>query len=220
MDTVASTLVSNNGAIMLQRPRIQTSSGVPVQIFVGSVWPTAGISSWNGPSPKQIPPKGLVAGVLLELTCSVRADGFVLRDIRQEVEITAGRVTIDGVGRVPITVNRTLSARVPSRKRQTVLLGGFIQKSKAPLFSELNQLKRFPKLGDLVNRLITYPKHTTYAEIVVLVRVTLLPAPEISSWRKTTIPGIRPVEEAIKEEELKRLRAAEDKRPPCRGPCP
>ena len=67
------------------------------------------------------------------------------------------------------------SAQVAGRNRQTFLLGGFIQKSKAPVFSELNQLKCLPKVGDLANRLITYPKHSTYAEIVVLVRTTVLP---------------------------------------------
>ena len=185
LDAVVDALRTNKNAKMLQRPRMQTSVGMPVQIYVGWEWPTGfycGAGSHYGRMPRGFPRTGETLGVTFKLIGSIPADGLVLEGIQQQAEICAGNTEITGVGSVPIVTNRASLVKVVLGEGQTVLLGGFIEASKARIFSEIDQLSRFPPIGNLINRVITYPKRTKYAELVVVIKSTLLLSPRAPAW--------------------------------------
>ena len=204
-------VANDNRARVLQRPRIQTSHAVQAQLFVGQSrpYPTAsyyGGGGYGGYSSIQ----QLQIGVTLDVTPLINPDGLVVMDIHQTIESYNGDVQIANVGAVPITSRKEAAAKVAVRDRDTIILGGLIEDDDSRSASGVPYLKDIPLLGALFR---TSTSKKSRSELIVLIRPTVLPTPEVAalaaSAEKDKMPAVRRADVDIREEEAKRLKKSE-----------
>ena len=207
LDVTVTALAAAGQARILQRPRIQTSHAVPATLFVGESRPYPqgsyyGGGAFGGYSTIQ----QLQIGVSLEVTPLINPDGLVVMDIHQKIDSFKGNVTIQGVGDVPITSSKDATAKVAVRDRDTVMLGGLIETSKNSNNSGIPFLKDIPLLGYLFR---SSEKDGTRSELIVLIRPTVLPTPEVAALtaraEKDKMPEVRRMENEVQSEENARL---------------
>jgi type II secretory pathway component GspD/PulD (secretin) len=203
LDVATSVLGTNASVRILQRPRIQTSTGVSVTSFVAGNYPV-----YWGPGYYQSIQALQTNGSAIDLTCSITKEGLFLTDIHQESHIFAGNVYIANVGQVPITKKIESQAHITVRDRETIVLGGLIETVKTPIFSEISSFERIPWVGNFLNKLVTYPTRRVRYELIMLIRPMMLPVPELTA--KSRLPLVRPVDADVQAEELKRLRRTEE----------
>lgn len=174
LDTMVSMMATNSTVKILQRPRIQASDGVPIYFSVGQpqLFPVGSLGSGYCGCYYSVQSSETRVG--LTVTCSVTTNGSFLVDLVQEVEVPAGSVTLHDVGDVPVTTCNKLRASVTLGSSETLLLGGCITAIKTPVLSRLAALDKIPKVGDYLNKLITYPIRKTNVERIVLIRPTVL----------------------------------------------
>ena len=211
LDVTVTALESSSRAKILQRPRIQTSHAVNATIFVGESRPYPSGSYYGGASfggYAQI--QQLQIGVTLDVTPLINPDGLVVMDIHQTIENYAGFTDITGVGQVPITTRKEAAAKVAVRDRDTIMLGGLIETDKSKSGSGVPFLMDIPLLGYLFR---SSSATETRKELIVLIRPTVLPTPEIAALtakaEKDRMPGVRQTEREIQDEEAKRVKQAE-----------
>jgi general secretion pathway protein D len=208
LDVTVTAAASDSRAKILQRPRIQTSHNEPASLFVGESrpYPTSsyyGGGAYGGYSSIQ----QLQIGVTLEVTPLINQDGLVVLDIHNKIDSFEGNVTIQNVGDVPVTSSKEASAKVSVRDHDTIILGGLIETDKNKANSGVPFLMDLPLLGYLFRS-----SHTdgTRQELVVLIRPTVLPTPEIAALtadaEKRKMPGVRATEREMQADETQRLK--------------
>src|SRR5262249_42614702 len=202
---------SDTRAKILQRPRIQTSHAVPASIFVGQSRPYPTSSYYGGGAYGSYASiQQLQIGVSLDVTPLINPDGLVVMDIHQKIDAFEGNVTIQGVGDVPITSEKEAQAKVAVRDHDTIMLGGLIETDKHNNKSGVPFLMNIPLLGYLFR---SSHADETRNELIVLIRPTVLPTPEIAalaaSAEKKRLPGVRAAEHEITAEESKRVQEQE-----------
>jgi len=211
LDIAVNALAGSSRARVLQRPRIQTSHNEPAHIFVGESrpYPTGsyyGGGSFGGYSSiQQIP-----IGVTLDVTPLINPDGLVVMDINQDVQSVNGSVTIANVGDVPITSQKNATAKVSVRDRDTIMLGGLIETQKTDNNSGVPVLKDIPLLGYFFRSTSSTDSRN---ELIVLIRPTVLPTPEVAAItaksEKDHMPLIKHADAEAELEEAKLLRKAD-----------
>lgn len=208
LDVSVTALAANSHAKILQRPRIQTSHAVPASIFIGESRPYPSGSYYGGgafggySSIQQ-----LQIGVSLQVTPLINPDGLVVMDLNTEIDSFKGNVTIANVGDVPVTSTKNATAKVAVRDRDTIMLGGLIETQKNDNNSGVPFLKDIPILGYLFR---SSSKDETRDELIVLIRPTVLPTPEVAALtaraEKDKMPEIRRMENDVQSEENARIR--------------
>jgi general secretion pathway protein D len=156
----------------------------------------------------------LQIGVTLEVTPLINPDGLVVMDIHQTIESANGSVNIVNVGDVPITSRKEAAAKVSVRDRDTIILGGLIETSKQKRASGVPFLMDVPLLGYAF-------RGTTMQEVrnelIVLIRPSVLPTPEIAAAaaesEKNAMPMVKQAEREIRKEEAKRARSLDKSAP-------
>ncbi len=210
LDVAVAATEGNSKARILQRPRIQTSHNEPASIFVGQSrpYPTSsyyGGGAYGGYSSIQ----QLEIGVSLDVTPLINPDGLVVMDIHQKIDSFEGNVTIDNVGDVPITSEKEAQAKVSVRDHDTIILGGLIETDKNKNKSGVPFLMNLPILGYMFRSSHMDEKRT---ELIVLIRPTVLPTPEIAALtataEKNKMPAVRGTEKELRDEESQRLKKA------------
>jgi len=211
LDVSLTAAAANSRAKILQRPRIQTSHNEPASLFVGESrpYPTSsyyGGGGYGGYSSIQ----QLQIGVTIEVTPLINPDGLVVMDIHTKIDSFEGNVTIQNVGDVPITSSKEAQAKISVRDHDTIILGGLIETDKNNNASGVPLLMDIPILGNLFR---SSHKDETRSELIVLIRPTVLPTPEIAALaavaEKNKMPGVRGMEKEIRDEEQKRLKQAD-----------
>ena len=98
-------------------------------------------------------------------------------------------------------------AKVAVRDHDTIMLGGLIETQKNSNNSGVPFLKDIPLLGYLFR---SSTKGETRSELIVLIRPTVLPTPEVAALtaraEKDKMPGVVRIENEIRDEEARRLR--------------
>jgi general secretion pathway protein D len=211
LDVAVNLVASDSRARILQRPRIQTSHNEQAQLFVGESRPYPSASYYGGGAFGGYSSiQAVNIGVTLEVTPLINPDGLVVMDIHQTIESANGTVTIANVGDVPITSRKEAAAKVSVRDHDTIILGGLIETSKTRSGSGVPFLKDVPILGYLFRS--TSDKEVRN-ELVVLIRPTVLPTPEVAALtaraEKDRMPGVRRFEGEVKSEEGRRLKKAD-----------
>ena len=211
LDVTLTALAANSKARILQRPRIQTSHAVPATLFVGESRPYPqgsyyGGGAFGGYSTIQ----QLQIGVTLSVTPLINPDGLVVMDISQQITSFKGNVTIQGVGDVPTTSEKDASAKVAVRDHDTIMLGGLIEDDRNANNSGVPFLKDIPVLGYLFR---SSHRDAARDELIVLIRPTVLPTPEVAALaaknEKDRMPGVRQMEREIQNDRNKELRSME-----------
>ena len=212
LDVTLTALAANSRARILQRPRIQTSHNEPAHLFVGESrpYPTSsyyGGGAYGGYSSIQ----QLNIGVTLDVTPLINPDGLVVMDIQQQIDSFEGNVTIQNVGDVPVTATKQASAKVSVRDHDTIILGGLIETDKNNNASGVPLLMDIPLLGYLFRSSHADEKRN---ELIVLIRPTVLPNPEIAALtataEKNKMPGIRATERELRGEQTQRIKKADE----------
>jgi general secretion pathway protein D len=211
LDVAVTAAAADSRAKILQRPRIQTSHNEPASLFVGESrpYPTSsyyGGGAYGGYSSIQ----QLQIGVTLEVTPLINPDGLVVMDIHQKIDSFEGNVTIQNVGDVPITSSKEAQAKVSVRDHDTIIMGGLIETDKNKSKSGVPFLMDIPLLGNLFR---TSSSGETRNELIILIRPTVLPTPEIAALtaitEKNKMPGVRSMESEVRAEEAQRLKQAD-----------
>src|SRR5207237_827481 len=126
------------------------------------------------------------------------------------IESANGTVNIVNVGDVPITSRKEAAAKVSVRDHDTIILGGLIETSKSRSVSGVPFLKDIPLLGYAFRS--TSDKEVRN-ELIVLIRPTVLPTPEVAALtaraEKEKMPGVSRWETEIQGEEGRRLKKSE-----------
>jgi general secretion pathway protein D len=211
LDVTVTAAMANSHAKILQTPYIQTSHNEPATLFVGESrpYPTSsyyGGGAYGGYSSIQ----QLQIGVTLEVTPLINPDGLVVMDIHQKIDSFEGNVTIQNVGDVPVTSSKEASAKVSVRDHDTIILGGLMETDKNKSASGVPLLMDIPLLGSLFRASHDDSKRT---ELIVLIRPTVLPTPEIAALtataQKNKMPGVRGTEKELRDDEKQRLKQAD-----------
>jgi general secretion pathway protein D len=170
---------NDSTASVIQRPRIQTSQAQPAQFFVGETVPyVTSTYNYGGAYGNSSSYSQLSVGVELDVTPFINPEGAVTMEIQQEIDDLDGFTTITGVGQVPNTTKRTLNATMTVRDHDTVMLGGFIKTDKSHTSSGVPFLDNIPLLGNLFSsRSDSHDRE----ELIVLMRPTVLPTPELAA---------------------------------------
>ena len=211
LDVTITALASATKAKILQRPRIQTSHAVPATLFVGEQRPYP-VSSYYGGGAfgGYASIQQLQIGVTIEVTPLINPDGLVVMDIHTKIDSFEGNVTIQNVGDVPVTSSKDATAKVAVRDRDTIMLGGLIETTKNANNSGVPFLKDLPVMGTLFR---ASHADSSRNELIVLIRPTVLPTPEIAALasraEKDRMPGIKQLERDLEKDESKRLRSAD-----------
>jgi len=211
LDVTVTALASATKAKILQRPRIQTSHAVPATLFVGEQRPYP-VSSYYGGGAfgGYASIQQLQIGVTIEVTPLINPDGLVVMDIHTKIDSFEGNVTIQNVGDVPVTSSKDATAKVAVRDRDTIMLGGLIETTKNKNNSGVPFLKDVPVVGPLFR---ASHADSSRNELIVLIRPTVLPTPEIAALasraEKDRMPGLKQFERDMEKEESKRLRSAD-----------
>jgi general secretion pathway protein D len=205
-DVALSALAADNRVNILQRPRIQTSHAVSASIFIGETRPYPTGSSYGGLYGGFNTINQLAIGITLEVLPIINPDGLVVMEIYQTIDSVGGEVQIANVGSVPSTVNRVARATVAVRDGDTVVVGGFINNQKNKSKSGVPILKDIPLLGALFRSTSSSSQRT---ELVILIRPTVLPTPEVAAVTKLNeeerLPAvIRHAQEEMSIEERRR----------------
>ena len=225
LDVAVTALASDSRGRILQRPRVQTSHNEPASLFVGKTvpYPTSsyyGGGAYGGSSTIQ----QLPVGVSLEVTPLINPDGLVVMEIHTKIDSVIDTVTIANVGQVPVTGSKETSAKVSVRDHDTIILGGLIYTEKNKSASGVPLLMDLPLVGVLFR---SSHADESRSELVVLIRPTVLPTPEIAALtataEKNKLPEIRRLEKEIQADETRRLRNARnaeklDANPPMQKP--
>lgn len=208
LDATVTALASSTKAKILQRPRIQTSHAVPASLFVGQQRPYP-VSSYYGGGAfgGYASIQQLQIGVTIQVTPLINPDGLVVMDINVQITSFDGNVTIQNVGDVPITSSKFAQSKVAVRDRDTIMLGGLIENDKSNNNSGVPFLKDIPILGNLFR---SSSADNSRSELIVLIRPTVLPTPEVAALaaraENDKMPGVKQTQMEIEHEETQRLK--------------
>ena len=214
LDVTLTAIADDRSVKVIQRPQIMTSHATAGSIFVGSTVPYVSSTYYGGgfgggPSSSY---QQLRVGINLTVTPYINKDGLVVMQIDEAIDELGAPVAIQGVGDVPSTVSRTLSAEIAVHDRQTIVLGGFIRTSGSEGKSGIPILKDIPLLGMLFSNTT---RSKDRSELLVLMRPTVLRTPELASTHtreiKKHLPGIRAAEQESAKDEARRVEAADRK---------
>ena len=209
-DATVTAAASDSKARILSRPRIQTSHAVEANLFVGRTrpYPTgSSAGSIYGGSYNSI--QQLQIGITLSVLPLINPDGLVVMDIRQRVQDIGKDITIQNVGTVPETIDREANAKVAVRDGESVMLGGFISSNVNDSKSGVPLLKDIPIVGALFR---STRKVNDRVELMVLIRPTVLPTPELAAIaaerEKGKLPDVTGAEREEQESTQKRQKEA------------
>jgi general secretion pathway protein D len=212
IDVVAEAVAGDGRVSVLSRPRIQTSHAVPANLFIGNTVPyvtgTYNYGYGSGPSSQYTQ---LEVGITLQVLPLINVDGLVVMDIETDVEQLGPPVQISGVGSVPTTTKRQAGAKVAVKDGETVILGGFISANRSKANSGVPWIKDIPLLGALFRSSSLENDRT---ELIILLRPTVLPDPEIAARTATLernkMAAVKRAEVEIREDEDNRNKKANE----------
>jgi general secretion pathway protein D len=206
INLVLEAVAGNSRVNVLSRPRIQTSHAVQADLFIGNTVPyvtgTYNYGYGSGPSSQYTQ---LEVGIHLQVLPLINLDGLVVMDIQADVEQLGPPVAISGVGNVPTTTKRQAGAKVAVRNGETIILGGFISDSRTKSISGIPGLMNIPGLGNLFRSTSVQNLRT---ELIMLMRPTVLPTPEVAAMvatdERNKLPGVKQAELLIRKDETAR----------------
>lgn len=205
LDATVTAMAQDNRVTVLSCPQIQTSHAVQASLFIGNTVPYV-----TGTYAGGFTGVGIQAnyeerrvGIELDVLPLINPDGLVIMDIQETVEQLGTPVEISG-NPVPTTTERSASAKVAVKNRETIILGGFISTTKTKSNSGVPYLKDIPLLGNLFRN---SSDDTQRTELIVLMRPTVLPNPEDAAIAAKTeqqnLPVLRRAEDEIRSDEVK-----------------
>ena len=128
-------LVTQGDAKVLAAPRVAVTSGKDGLIHIGDKFPIV----YFDPRAGQFQVQYVDIGIKLDVKPEVKADGYIVCDLRPEVSTLVELVN----NQYPRTAVRTVQTTTRVKDGDTVVLGGLIREE------DLNSVNKIPLLGDL-----------------------------------------------------------------------
>jgi general secretion pathway protein D len=209
-DATITAIATDSRIHVLSRPRIQTSHAVPASLKIGDTVPYVTgtyFGGINGQASSQY--QQTFVGIDLEVTPLINSEGLVVMDISEDIQQLGTPTIIDG-NPVPTTTERSASAKVSVRDRDTIILGGFISTTKSRSKSGIPLLKDVPGLGYLFR---STADSFERVELVILIRPTVLFTPEqaalVATHERNKLPNVKRAFAEDQEDENRQLKAAD-----------
>lgn len=115
-------------------------------------------------------------GIILDVTPTISADGFVRMEIKPEISQVSGKTTqISEDFVAPIIDKRTLDTIVTVKDGQSIVIGGLLQTNDLSRDSKVPGLGDLPLLGGLFR---TNDKQNTKTELMVILTPRVIPGQE------------------------------------------
>lgn len=173
--TLISAAKADGDARILSTPVVLTTDNTEAQITVGEERPiiTSSTSSDNSTSARATYEYRNI-GIELGVTPHINPERYVVMEIKQSADDVGDNVTIDG-NEVPVILKREISAQVAVQDRQTVVLGGLINKTDRESSTKIPLLGDIPLLGWLFS---SHNKSDSQGELIVLLTPYVLMTPE------------------------------------------
>lgn len=218
-DATVTAVANDSNVKVLSRPRIQTSHAVKAELQVGNTVPYVTgtyFGGVNGNASSQY--QQTFIGLDLQVTPLINADGMVVMDIVLNVQQLGPTTTIDG-NPVPTTTQRSATATVSVKDRETIILGGFMSDNVSKSHGGVPLLMDIPGLGYLFRSSNDTKERV---ELVALIRPTYLPTPEsaalFAAQQRDKSPGIKQAERDWRIDENAREKAASKIKVPDESP--
>lgn len=128
-------LVSQGEAKVLAAPRVATRSGHDALIHIGDKFPIV----YFDPRAGQFQVQYIDIGVKLDVKPQIKADGYILVDLRPEVSTLVSLVN----NQYPETAVRTVNTSMRVKDGDTIVIGGLINEQ------DIKSVDKIPLLGDL-----------------------------------------------------------------------
>jgi len=166
-------LIEKGEAKTLARPKVSAVSGkkASIEVVQELYFRTA---PFFGPTPIQPTPivpffqlQAISAGVKLEITPMIGAEGDILLEITPEVSSVVG-LTAEGL---PQLATRKATATVWVREGQTVVLGGLRQREESRVTTKVPLISALPLLGEFFK---SHRKEVRESELIILLTPKLL----------------------------------------------
>jgi type II secretory pathway component GspD/PulD (secretin) len=135
VQTTLAFLITNGEAKILASPRVATQSGGEAKIHVGDKFPIV----FFDPRAGQFQVTYVNIGVTLEVKPQVKADGYIVAEVKPEVSNLVDLVN----NQYPRTTVRTVTSTMRVKDGDTIVLGGLISESQR------HSVSKIPLLGDL-----------------------------------------------------------------------
>lgn len=202
LDVAVSAIATDNSVQVVQRPRIQTSHGIPGFFTLGERVPivTGGFTGGFNTAGSQSFVQYLDIGIQLSVQPFITPEGYIVMEISQNVDQRGGDVIIDGNPN-PVVNQRAAQATLSVRDGDTIMLGGFIKQTKNKSKSGVPILKDIPLLGALFR---TKSDSNDMTELIILLRATVLETPEeaavVAQEQRESLPGVKNMENDMRED--------------------
>lgn len=128
-------LVTQNEAKILAAPRIAALSGEEALIHIGDKYPIV----YFDPRAGQFQVQYVDIGIKLDVTSTVKADGYIVCDVRPEVSTMLELIN----NQYPRTAVRLVQTKMRVKDGDTIIIGGLIREE------DIQNVTKVPLLGDL-----------------------------------------------------------------------
>jgi type II secretory pathway component GspD/PulD (secretin) len=135
IDATINFLVTQNEAKILASPRVASISGKPSLIHIGDKYPIV----YFDPRAGQFQVQYVDIGIKLDVTSNVKADGYVLIEVRPEVSTLLELIN----NQYPRTAVRIIETNMRVKDGDTIIMGGLIREE------DIQNVSKIPLLGDL-----------------------------------------------------------------------
>jgi len=150
-------LVSQNEAKILASPRVASISGKASLIHIGDKYPIV----YFDPRAGQFQVQYVDIGIKLDVTSNVKADGYVLIEVRPEVSTLLELIN----NQYPRTAVRIIETNMRVKDGDTIIMGGLIREEDIQNVSKIPLLGDLPILGTLFRNVSTTKNRN---EVVVM----------------------------------------------------
>lgn len=172
VDAVINMLTTRTEARILSSPIILTTDNKEAKIMVGEKRPIITSTSVTT-SGQQSSYEYINIGIDLTITPHINQKGFVVMDVKQKIDNTAGDVTVDN-NKVPIITTREFGASLAINNGRTIVVGGLVSNERKSSESKIPLLGDIPLLGMLFR---SHGKETVRGELLVLITPYVLASP-------------------------------------------
>lgn len=156
-------LVSQNEAKILASPRIASISGKPSLVHIGDKFPIV----YFDPRAGQFQVQYVDIGVKLDVTSTVKADGYIMCEVRPEVSTLVELVN----NQYPRTAVRIIETTMRIKDGDTMVIGGLINETDIQNVSKVPLLGDLPVLGTLFRSTTTTKSRN---EVVVMLTPNIM----------------------------------------------
>ena len=135
IDATINFLVTQNEAKILASPRVAALSGKASLIHIGDKYPIV----YFDPRAGQFQVQYVDIGIKLDVTSNVKADGYVVINVRPEVSTLLELIN----NQYPRTAVRIIETEMRVKDGDTIIMGGLIREE------DIQNVSKIPLLGDL-----------------------------------------------------------------------